>query len=168
MIRVPVCARVSRVCPGSPRCLFTGTLSSPRCLFYRNFMKRFTRLDIGVRLARWVARSMKTAAPDVIYSLPPVDTVKPRTTYPISETRPERMASSSADASKRPVKPRPARSMSSSTSMYREHSSGCCSVRINSNQPSFSTVTTLIHRRCLRRRRSHRRRRRRRLATSLH
>ena len=23
-IRVPVCARVSRVCPGSPRCLFTG------------------------------------------------------------------------------------------------------------------------------------------------
>ena len=28
MIRVPVCARVScvsRVCPGSPRCLFTGT-----------------------------------------------------------------------------------------------------------------------------------------------
>ena len=26
MIRVPVCARVSRVCPGSPRCLFTGTV----------------------------------------------------------------------------------------------------------------------------------------------
>ena len=28
MIRVPVCARVSRVCPGSPRCLFTGTMLS--------------------------------------------------------------------------------------------------------------------------------------------
>ena len=30
-IRVPVCARVSRVCPGSPRCLFTveGSGSSP-------------------------------------------------------------------------------------------------------------------------------------------
>ena len=26
MIRVPVCARVSRVCPGSPRCLFIGTV----------------------------------------------------------------------------------------------------------------------------------------------
>ena len=25
VIRVSVCARVSRVCPGSPRCLFTGT-----------------------------------------------------------------------------------------------------------------------------------------------
>ena len=25
VIRVPVCARVSRVCPDSPRCLFTGT-----------------------------------------------------------------------------------------------------------------------------------------------
>ena len=24
VIRVPVCARASRVCPGSPRCLFTG------------------------------------------------------------------------------------------------------------------------------------------------
>ena len=24
VIRVPACARVSRVCPGSPRCLFTG------------------------------------------------------------------------------------------------------------------------------------------------
>ena len=24
VIRVPVCARVSRVCSGSPRCLFTG------------------------------------------------------------------------------------------------------------------------------------------------
>jgi hypothetical protein len=27
---VPLCVRVFRVCPGSPRCLFTG---SPRCLF---------------------------------------------------------------------------------------------------------------------------------------
>jgi hypothetical protein len=25
VIRVPVCARVSRVCPGSPRCLFPGS-----------------------------------------------------------------------------------------------------------------------------------------------
>ena len=42
VIRVPACARVSRVCPGSPRCLFTGTRvsrvsrvcpGSPRCLF---------------------------------------------------------------------------------------------------------------------------------------
>ena len=24
-VRVPLCVRVSRVCPGSPRCLFTGT-----------------------------------------------------------------------------------------------------------------------------------------------
>jgi hypothetical protein len=24
VIRVPVCARVSRVCPGTPRCLFTN------------------------------------------------------------------------------------------------------------------------------------------------
>ena len=23
-VRVPLCVRVSRVCPGSPRCLFTG------------------------------------------------------------------------------------------------------------------------------------------------
>ena len=28
VIRVPVCARVSRVCPGSPRCLFTGRKGS--------------------------------------------------------------------------------------------------------------------------------------------
>ena len=27
LFRVPVCARVSRVCPGSPRCLFTGAVS---------------------------------------------------------------------------------------------------------------------------------------------
>ena len=40
VIRVPACARVSRVsrvCPGSPRCLFTGNVNraspgSPRCL----------------------------------------------------------------------------------------------------------------------------------------
>jgi hypothetical protein len=25
-VRVPLCVRVSRVCPGSPRCLFTGTV----------------------------------------------------------------------------------------------------------------------------------------------
>ena len=32
VIRVPVwCARVSRVCPGSPRCLFSGTVSLNRC-----------------------------------------------------------------------------------------------------------------------------------------
>ena len=33
VIRVPACARVSRVsrvCPGSPRCLFTGSESRPR------------------------------------------------------------------------------------------------------------------------------------------
>ena len=36
MIRVPVCARVScvsRVCPGSPRCLFPCVSRLPRCLF---------------------------------------------------------------------------------------------------------------------------------------
>ena len=26
VIRLPACARVFRVCPGSPRCLFTGTV----------------------------------------------------------------------------------------------------------------------------------------------
>jgi len=35
LVCVPLCvrvSRVSRVCPGSPRCLFTGP-GSPRCLF---------------------------------------------------------------------------------------------------------------------------------------
>ena len=31
VIRVPVCARVSRVCPGSPRCLFTGSVPCSEC-----------------------------------------------------------------------------------------------------------------------------------------
>jgi len=29
-VRVPLCVRVSRVCPGSPRCLFTGTCTVAR------------------------------------------------------------------------------------------------------------------------------------------
>ena len=29
MVRVPLCVRVSRVCPGSPRCLFTGLIVIP-------------------------------------------------------------------------------------------------------------------------------------------
>ena len=39
VIRVPACARVSRVsrvCPGSPRCLFTGTETATRA-FGSNF-----------------------------------------------------------------------------------------------------------------------------------
>jgi hypothetical protein len=38
VIRVPVCARVSRVCPGSPRCLFTGIRISDDPKYPKTFL----------------------------------------------------------------------------------------------------------------------------------
>jgi hypothetical protein len=35
VVRVPLCVRVSRVCPGSPRCLFTGTGTVQAPVLYR-------------------------------------------------------------------------------------------------------------------------------------
>ena len=44
VIRVPVCARVSRVCPGSPRCLFTG---KQLIIIVKNFTPRGSDLVLA-------------------------------------------------------------------------------------------------------------------------
>ena len=67
MIRVPVCARVScvsRVCPGSPRCLFTGTVPAPPGVFLPVLYLYCTGNRYSTGKATWdqMSRSMRDSA----------------------------------------------------------------------------------------------------------